>query len=102
MAGTCVYSVGGATLVANLHRWHVVYQGAIMRTKAAAELPATVRPQQHSMLQAPDVTSCFHAMGFERDYEVLKRGRCFSFAYHGIGMQVSLGVFYTAAFGVCF
>ncbi len=67
-----------------------MYQGAVLRTKAASELPATVRPQQHSMLQATDVVSCFHDMGFQRDYEVLKRGTCYEFTYEGIAMQVSV------------
>lgn len=65
-----------------------MYQGAVLRSKAANQLPATVRPQLRSIIKSPDVLASWAALGFEHDYELLKRGFCYTFTYRSCTVQV--------------
>lgn len=89
-ANFAVYIPAGEVAGAESEAWAVLHEGMPVRSKQANQLPAVVRAISRSSCRGPDVPAFWAALGFQRQYSMVKAGHAFCCFLDGHEVDVSV------------
>ena len=77
--------------------WAVLHEGMPVRSKQANQLPAAVRAVSQSACRGPDMPAFWAALGFKKQYSMVKTGQSFCCYLEGHEVEVAVLQVFTEA-----